>query len=58
LSTAGLIDRKIHVHAETVENIYNSLARLRVERIDKTGDEKLNRGHLLIVSQNVSYFYF
>jgi len=45
LSTAGLIGREIYIQPEAVENVYDSLTRLRVEGIDEAGDKKLDGGH-------------
>ena len=49
LSAAGLIGSEFHGHAEAGENIHNGLTRLRVERIDETGDEELYVSHKPIV---------
>jgi hypothetical protein len=49
LTAAGLIAWELHVNAEAAENVYNRLTSLRVERIDKTRDEKLHCGHESIV---------
>ena len=52
LSAAGLVAGEVHVNAEAVENIHDGLTSLRVERIDKTGNEKLDVGHVSILIQN------
>ncbi len=49
LSAAGLIGSEINVYTQAAENIHDSLTRLWVERIDKTGDEELDRDHKSIV---------
>lgn len=52
LSATGLVGREVHVNAEAVENVRDGFTRLRVERIDETGDEKLNVRHVSIVIPN------
>ena len=49
LSATGLVGREVHVKAEAVENVYDGFTSLRVERIDETGDEKLDVSHKIIV---------
>ena len=49
LPTASLIDRKLQTHSQVVENAYDRLTRLRVEGVDKAGDEKLDGGHQSIL---------
>src|SRR5689334_20820471 len=49
LSAAGLIARKFHGNAETVENANDGFPCLRVERIDEASDEKLHSRHESIV---------
>lgn len=52
LSATGLVGREIHVNAEAVENVHDGFTSLRVERIDETGDEKLNMRHMSILIPN------
>lgn len=52
LSATGLVGREVHVNAEAVENVYDGFTSLRVERIDETGDEKLNVWHASILIPN------
>ncbi len=52
LSATGLVGREIHVNAEAVENVHDGFTSLRVERIDETGDEKLNVSHASILIPN------
>jgi hypothetical protein len=40
-----LIRGEFDIHTQVAENIYDGLTRLRVERIDEAGNEKLNDGH-------------
>ena len=49
LSATGLVGREVHVNAEAAENVHDGFTSLRVERIDETGDEKLNMRHESIV---------
>ena len=56
LSTAGLVGGEFHVKAEAVENVHDGLTSLRVERIDETGDEKLDVSHESIVIPNPTDF--
>lgn len=49
LSAASLFVGKIHIKVEAVENVHDGFTRLRVERIDETGDEQLNVSHESIV---------
>jgi len=49
LSATGLVAGEVHVNAEAVENVHDGFTSLRVERIDETGDEKLNMRHESIV---------
>ena len=50
LSAAGLLAGEIHTYAEAVKNVHDGLTRLREEGIDEAGDEKLDGGHLSILS--------
>ena len=52
LSATGLVGGEVHVNAEAVENVHDGFTSLRVERIDKAGDEKLNVRHASIVILN------
>src|SRR5512138_2822741 len=52
LSATGLVAGKFHGQAEAAENADDGLSRLRVERIDKTGDEKLHDRHASILTRN------
>ena len=52
LSTACLLGGKVHIYTQAAENIHNCFPCLRVERINETGDEKLDGGHELILSLN------
>ena len=52
LSATGLVGREVHVNAEAVENVHDGFTSLRVERIDETGDEKLNVWHASILIPN------
>ena len=54
LSATGLVGREVHVNAEAVENVHDGFTSLRVERIDETGDEKLNMRHASILIPNRS----
>jgi hypothetical protein len=45
LSAAGLLAGEIDTDAEALENVHDGLTRLREERIDEAGDEKLDGGH-------------
>ena len=43
---------KVHGNTEAAENVHDGFTSLRVERIDETGDEKLNMSHESIVILN------
>ena len=49
LSAAGLVALKFHTETHAAENAEDRLPRLRVKRIDQTGDEKLHSWHESIV---------
>ena len=49
LSATGLVAGEVHLHAQAVENVYNGLTGLRVERIDETCHKDLNVRHESIV---------
>jgi hypothetical protein len=49
LSAARLAAREVHDQAEAVKNAHDRLTSLRVEGIDKTGNEKLHGCHKFIV---------
>src|SRR5687768_12534153 len=46
LSAAGLLRRKDHVHAKTLQNVGHVLQRRGIELVAKTGDKKLGFWHL------------
>ena len=46
---------EVHVNVEAVENVHDGFTSLRVERIDETGDEKLDVSHESIVILNNVY---
>jgi len=52
LSAAGLVRSELDAHTQLLKNVDNSLTRLRVERIDEAGDEKLDSCHPSILSLN------
>jgi hypothetical protein len=49
LAAARLVGRELHIHLKALKDIHDRLARLRVERIDQAGNEKLDGSHTAIV---------
>jgi hypothetical protein len=49
LAAASLAGGEIHGNPQTMKNVNNGLARLRVKCIHKAGNEKLNVGHASII---------
>jgi hypothetical protein len=44
-----LLAGEVHADAKAVENVHNRLTSFREERIDKTGNEELDCGHVSIL---------